>query len=253
MSRAAKQAAYGIFFLAFWIIVGWGAYFAFLKPAPSCSDRMQNQGEAGVDCGGPCANICLPTSLRSLEHLGPALVFHPGTDLLALLVQIQNANPSVAARDFEYRLDLFDSGGSLIHSLQGRSFIYAEEIKYLAQFWEDPRASRVRRAEVVFSDPEWTEKDAFPRPVVLIQNHETQALGNRLEVRGRIVNRDTVPFPQISVMAILRTPAGVPAGVSEAVLLNVFPGESRPFTVLHPSAPGADHAKTEVLTFARRP
>ena len=29
--------------------------------APTCSDGIQNQGETGVDCGGPCPAICPPT------------------------------------------------------------------------------------------------------------------------------------------------------------------------------------------------
>ena len=30
-------------------------------PAPTCTDGIQNQGETGVDCGGPCS--ACPTSL----------------------------------------------------------------------------------------------------------------------------------------------------------------------------------------------
>jgi len=27
---------------------------------PTCSDKIQNQGESGVDCGGPCPYACKP-------------------------------------------------------------------------------------------------------------------------------------------------------------------------------------------------
>jgi hypothetical protein len=30
-------------------------------PAPTCSDSIQNQGEGGVDCNGPCSTVCPPT------------------------------------------------------------------------------------------------------------------------------------------------------------------------------------------------
>ncbi len=29
-------------------------------PCPTCSDKIQNQGESGVDCGGPCPYACKP-------------------------------------------------------------------------------------------------------------------------------------------------------------------------------------------------
>lgn len=32
------------------------------NPAPTCFDGIQNQGETGVDCGGPCIAICPPPS-----------------------------------------------------------------------------------------------------------------------------------------------------------------------------------------------
>ena len=32
------------------------------NPAPTCSDGIQNQGETGIDCGGPCPAICPPPS-----------------------------------------------------------------------------------------------------------------------------------------------------------------------------------------------
>lgn len=39
--------------------------------ACSCSDGLQNQGEAGIDCGGPCAGC--PTSPCGLQDLGNAI------------------------------------------------------------------------------------------------------------------------------------------------------------------------------------
>ena len=36
---------------------GWDAYIS-CGPCPTCSDGIQNQGETGVDCGGPCAATC---------------------------------------------------------------------------------------------------------------------------------------------------------------------------------------------------
>ena len=28
------------------------------SPCPTCSDGIQNQGEGGADCGGPCPYVC---------------------------------------------------------------------------------------------------------------------------------------------------------------------------------------------------
>ena len=37
------------------------AFFAlpYILKAPTCSDKKQNGGESGIDCGGPCVKLCL--------------------------------------------------------------------------------------------------------------------------------------------------------------------------------------------------
>src|SRR5690606_2026481 len=42
---------------------GWAATIS--CATPSCSDGIQNQGETGVDCGGPCPNPCTDYPISS--------------------------------------------------------------------------------------------------------------------------------------------------------------------------------------------
>ena len=81
---------------------------AFVYETPTCSDGKQNADERGVDCGGACAYQCLadvalPT-VRFVRTLSP----QPGRyDVIAY---IDNRNPSLAARDVEVSVELFDAG-----------------------------------------------------------------------------------------------------------------------------------------------
>jgi len=47
--RLVKQLIYGFVFAAFLFFIGFSAYNSWFKPAPTCSDGIQNQGEEGVD------------------------------------------------------------------------------------------------------------------------------------------------------------------------------------------------------------
>lgn len=40
-------------------------------PAPSCSDGIENNGETGIDCGGPCAAVCPPPPAPSVSAPTP--------------------------------------------------------------------------------------------------------------------------------------------------------------------------------------
>ena len=45
-----------------------------LPAPPTCSDGVQNQGEAGVDCGGPCSSACIPITVDVSKSSGWAML-----------------------------------------------------------------------------------------------------------------------------------------------------------------------------------
>ena len=46
-----------------------GSVCVYSAVAPTCSDGIQNQGETGIDCGGPCA-ACVPTCSDGIQNQG---------------------------------------------------------------------------------------------------------------------------------------------------------------------------------------
>ena len=80
--------------------------------APTCSDGIQNQGEAGVDCGGPCSACavgCPPTALKfcdcycaydGQQELG--YMYCPVTETCSDPGPCNNSSASGGAHDFHY-------------------------------------------------------------------------------------------------------------------------------------------------------
>jgi hypothetical protein len=72
---------------------------------PSCSDGVQNQGEAGIDCGGSCAYLC------STETLPPTVLFTKalisGTGRTDIVASIENKNPHAVAKAVPYRVQIY--------------------------------------------------------------------------------------------------------------------------------------------------
>jgi hypothetical protein len=56
--------------------LGWVADITCTATGPTCSDGIQNQGETGIDCGGPCATVCppeiIPTVCSSATYTLPS-------------------------------------------------------------------------------------------------------------------------------------------------------------------------------------
>ncbi len=92
-------------------------------PAPSCSDGKQNQGEQGIDCGGPCTRICSATTDPLRVVWTRPFTVSPGVASAAALVL--NPNAKVGADSVAYRLRLYDDQNILIAERQGKTIVPA--------------------------------------------------------------------------------------------------------------------------------
>ncbi len=255
MSKTLKQLIYGLFYIFILSGIISGIYFVFLKPAPSCFDNVQNQGEQGIDCGGPCSKVCIPLNLKPIEISGQPQVFHPSPSSLNVLAKIQNPNSDYAAKSFVYTFKFYDNNGNALGESQGESFIYASERKYLTVFnLSLPSVERLRRVELAIDNPEWLPANSFKNPQLNIQSKEAKESGQKVfQVDGRFTNNDTVLLPKVEVLAIFYSKFGFIGGVSKNEIDNVSPGESRTFSIIHPSIPNIDLPRTEIFLFAKRP
>ncbi len=250
--RFRKQFLYGLGFLIFWIVAIGGPYFL-LKPAPSCVDHTQNQGEGGIDCGGPCAVACIPRTLREIEVLDTRMIVNDATHG-SLIGEIRNGNLDWAAKSFDYIFNIYDDVGKFLQSSKGTSFIYAGEVTYLAlPNLEFPKVGHNTKLEIQSSSVEWVPSSEFPRPQFQYpQNLSPTITSQGIEIRGNVTNKDTLVFPRITLIAILFGVSQEPIGVSQTVIENLAPNDTSPFVIYHPPLTGLK-GLTELYISAFRP
>lgn len=118
MSWAARRR-----FLILFIIGTIGAAFlavvliATFYRAPSCFDGIQNQGEAGIDCGGPCLYRCTAQEQPPTVLFTQAITNSSGrTDAIA---EIENKNPDAAAKNVPYRISFYGADQVLVGEVTG--------------------------------------------------------------------------------------------------------------------------------------
>lgn len=104
----------GAVILAFLFVIG----IATVYEAPSCSDSKQNQGEYGVDCGGPCPYLCKE------QTLPPTVLFTKAVSSAGNRIDVasivENKNPDAAAKDVPYRIQLFGPDRLPVTDITGR-------------------------------------------------------------------------------------------------------------------------------------
>ena len=102
--------------LAVIVIIGIPIFLLVYK-APSCSDGIKNEGEQGIDCGGPCRTLCQNDFLSPVVLWARAEEVTPG--FYNLGAYIENPNINGGAVNAPYQFSVFDSQGILITKING--------------------------------------------------------------------------------------------------------------------------------------
>ena len=250
--RTFKQFIYGLFYLAIFGAIFYWFYSPSLKPSSSCSNGIQDVGEQGIDCGGTCSKACTAAQLSAITS-GPAMVFHPTPSSVSVMVQVQNPSQIFAARKFYYKFTLLDNSGNQVPGgeISGESFVYASEIKYVAEF-NKPFADSSKIVAADFSiigQPDWVSNSLFGKPNLSLQNSSTSVAANEVDIAGSIINNDTVSVSNVNIFAIIYSKLGRPAGISKTELNGIMPGQQQSFSITHPLLGNIDTSATKIYLY----
>jgi len=86
--------------------------------APSCTDNTQNQGEHGVDCGGPCAYLCVDQKSAPVVSLQRALV--QTQNRADVIAYVENPNFDSAAESVSYTITLYAADHTVLKMSTGK-------------------------------------------------------------------------------------------------------------------------------------
>ena len=247
--RTFKQLVYGLFYIAIFSGLVFGFYSLFIKPAPSCFNGVQDQNEQGIDCGGVCAKFCLPSNLIDIETSGQAQIFHPATSSISVMAEIKNNNADFAAQDLPYKFVFYDGQGTPLYERDGDSFIYASEIKNIAEFnLNFPDAYKIVSVGFSIGETKWIPKSLFSQPQLVRQSLNTAISPKGLTAAGNFINGGTVLVKKVTIFAVFYSKFG-PIGISGSEIDDVAPGQQYSFSVFHPTLNNIDISKTRIYLY----
>jgi len=117
-----RKATYVLGISGFFLIIFLIFLISYLSKPETCTDSKQNQGEQGIDCGGPCINLC------RAEYGDPSVLWVRWAKVTSsgrynILAYIENPNIEAGAYDVPYRLKIYDKDGVLIFEKMGLAYI----------------------------------------------------------------------------------------------------------------------------------
>ena len=234
-TRTQKQVIIAIFFLGILFFIGGGFYFVFRSPA-SCFDKIQNQGEEDIDCGGPCATACEEKELKPLET-AKTYFFSSRENFYDAAVRIRNLNLRYGAKSFSYTFKLIDGAGNEIGQKSGKSFILPGQSKYVIEPLVEAKG-KPARVSFSYSDEQWERLEDFGELRLSVKNKfysRTSAAAGETgfsKAEGTVFNDTPYDFDKIGVNVVLLGENNAPIAINKTEMRTLIAGEERYFKVI---------------------
>jgi hypothetical protein len=225
-----RRAIYSSIVLIFLLGVASAIFFGLFYKKPTCTDKIMNGTEQGVDCGGKCARLCasafLPPEVawRRFEMVAPGIY-----NIAAYVV---NRNTDAEAKNVPYHMVLYDNKGLLITEFDGTMTLppHRNTLAFKGAVSVGNRVPASAFFEFT-GNPDWVKKsDTLSRISVENKEYNEDAVGSSLSVS--LKNNDVRPSGRMTVYAILYDASGNALGFSKTVIDQIDAGQTvvAPFT-----------------------
>ncbi len=213
------------------VIIGIPAFLLFYK-APTCSDGIQNEGEQGIDCGGPCRTLCQTDFLSPVVVWASSEEVAPG--LYNLGAYIENPNIDGGAVNVPYQFSVFDSQGILITHVTGTMNIPPNRntLAFVGAVNMEQRIPAAGGVQFSFiASPTWAKaEDTLGN--ISISNKQYTEDSSGASLQATITNTALTPYNNLTVFSVLSDANGNEIGFSKTAINQIAGGASvvAPFT-----------------------
>ena len=205
-------------------------FLIYYEPKPTCRDGVQNQGELGIDCGGPC-KICPPSkSIKPLEILWTEII-QSGFVSYDLVSRIKNSNSNFGIGSLNYKFVLYDKNGKILSEKNGLTYILPDCEKYIIESSIDS-AVAPEKAVLKFGHILWEEDQNFEKLNFPIIDRKFETLNNGSvtgEISGIVTNDTFYDLGKININIVLFDADRRIVGVNISDMATMMAEEKRYF------------------------
>ncbi len=224
------------------------SFLIFYNP-PTCQDGKQNQGEEGVDCGGPCKLVCGFKIVNPIIRWNRPLKTFDG--IYSVVAMIENLNVSAEAFAVPYLFKLYDDQGLLIMEREGNAFIPSNKVFpiFESSLVVDNRIPR--RVSFEFTKkPEWV-KATMTEPKISIKNINFFEKNNLPRVSAVIENIAVGDIKNVELVVLMLDSDNNLINSSKTVLDLIKKGSSETVIFTWPKSFEKEVFKTDIVLVSK--
>ncbi|MFA6047514.1 MAG: hypothetical protein WCV59_00220 [Parcubacteria group bacterium] len=218
-------------FVAFSLFIYWK-----IKPEETCVDKIKNQNEEDIDCGGVCA-ACKKIEALPLEIKESGVVAGGVAGEYDFYAAVNNPNNLFGSSKLHYKITLKDSAGNVLSQREGDNYILPGEKKYIV---ETGFKSETAPASTDFSitSVDWSQFGEYKKPEIEIVNKNYNEISSGVgfaEAKGLLKNRSPYDFDIIKIEVILKDAGNKVVALNSTSMRTVKSGEERDFRAFWPT------------------
>ena len=208
----------------------------FLTPSATCNDGKQDQGETGVDCGGPCGACAVVAQTQDLVISEKAFAIGANNTYDAV-ARVENPNNATGATQFSYEFTLKDNTGAVIGKSDGTSFILPAEKKYIPSLGIATDGNAVPATiDIAITNVQWGQLPGIDKPALNIYNKRFDPLPGGVggQAYGLLRNESTYDLNKIFIVVVLRDQGGKIIGINSTEKNTIRANEQQDFLLTWP-------------------
>ncbi|PJE57770.1 MAG: hypothetical protein COU82_00040 [Candidatus Portnoybacteria bacterium CG10_big_fil_rev_8_21_14_0_10_38_18] len=231
MRRLRKRITILVVFLVILLAIGLGIYLIIRPEQPTCFDGIQNQGETGIDCGGPCGACPHPKELEIVSH-DFILTTSDNFDLVA---EVKNPNADWGVESMVYEFTFYNANNQLIGSKQGTTYILPQETKYIVEQKIYPtQTPSIMKFDL--KDISWQKLTGFSELQIRVKNETPRIIDGKYNLYGAIENKSNYNLDRVEVVGLLFDENHKIIAVGKTEIRTFLMGETRDFEINWPYA-----------------
>ncbi len=171
---------------------------------PTCTDGIQNQGEQGIDCGGPCPYLCTdseqpPTVLFTNVLKNDA---EGRTDVIAM---IENKNTNAAAKNVPYQVTLYGADQTLVQEVNGSLDLPpgATEPVFVPGIFSGQQKVGSAFLDIATSAPRWFFTAADPRIIPEVSNIIRSGTSSNPRIEATLTNPGAAIMTDVQAVVLV--------------------------------------------------
>ena len=232
-NRVKKQFTIALIFFLICASFASVAFLMYYEPKPTCRDGIQNQGELGIDCGGPCKICPPPKEIKPLEILWTEII-QSGSMSYDLISRIKNPNSNWGIGFLDYKFVLYGKAGEILLEKNGSTYILPGYEKYIIETPVDSSAAP-EKIVLELGHISWEKSQNFEKLNFPIRDKKFKAINNSSsvgEVSGIVVNSTLYDLGEININIVLFDANRRIVGVNITDMATMMSDEKRYFNAI---------------------